>query len=73
MVVPTVTDNSGNYTVRSESKLAIGVTMVTYVVTDSSGNTAFHSFNVTVEGKLLQIFKNHKKPVCTLSAFWFGM
>ena len=54
---PTVTDNSGSYTVTSShssgSSFTIGITRVTYSVVDASGNTASYSFNITVIGKFI--------------------
>ena len=54
---PTVTDNSGSYTVTashsSGSTFTIGITRVTYSVVDASGNTASYSFNITVIGKFV--------------------
>ena len=51
---PTVTDNSGFFTLTtnhtSGSAFAIGVTTVTYTATDPSGNTAGYSFDITVQG-----------------------
>ena len=52
---PTVTDNSGSYTVTSShssgSSFSIGITTVTYSVVDAAGNIASYSFNITVVGK----------------------
>ena len=52
---PTVTDNSGDYTVTSnynpEDRFSVGTTRVTYYAWDASGNNVSFSFNVTVEGK----------------------
>ena len=57
---PTVTDNSGSYTVTSShssgSSFSIGTTIVTYNVVDAAGNTASYSFNITVVGKLMYFF-----------------
>ena len=54
---PTVTDNSGLYTLSSShssgSSFSIGITTVTYTVVDAAGNTASYSFNITVVGKLI--------------------
>ena len=51
---PTVTDNSGFFTVTSSdisgSAFVIGVTIVTYTATDPSGNIADYSFNISVTG-----------------------
>ena len=51
---PTVTDNSGLFTVSvshsSGSAFDIGITTVTYTAVDASGNTASYAFIVMVEG-----------------------
>ena len=53
---PTVTDNSGTYTVTSThssgSSFDIGNTTVTYTVVDESGNEATYSFTITVTGRV---------------------
>ena len=51
---PTVTDNSGLFTVEvshpSGSAFDIGITTVIYTAVDASGNTASYAFIVIVEG-----------------------
>ena len=51
---PTVTDNSGFFTVTashsSKSAFDIGITTVIYTAVDASGNIAPYAFNVTVVG-----------------------
>ena len=51
---PTVTDNSGFYTLTSShsfgSSFSIGITTVSYTVVDGAGNTVTYSFNITVTG-----------------------
>ena len=53
-VVPTVTDNSGYFTITAShdpySTFGIGITNVTYKAVDASGNMALHSFTVIVKG-----------------------
>ena len=53
-VVPNVTDNSGYFTITAShdpySTFGIGITNVTYKTIDASGNMAFYTFTVTVEG-----------------------
>ena len=52
---PTVTDNSGVYTMtlshNSGSSFDIGITTVTYTAVDMAGNVATYSFNVSVKGR----------------------
>ena len=52
--VPMVTENSGNFTLRSSHQpgdmFDIGPTIVTYTITDPAGNTATASFIVFVTG-----------------------
>ena len=53
---PTITDNSGFYTVASTHKTGknfdIGITTVTYTVVDALENTAKYSFDITVTGMI---------------------
>ena len=55
-VEPTVTDNSGVVSLSSSHSpgtvFSIGSTEVTYTAIDNTGNVAYGSFTVTVEGKL---------------------
>ncbi|XP_072046364.1 uncharacterized protein [Amphiura filiformis] len=59
---PTVTDNSGFYTLTSThssgSQFSYGVTTVTYTAVDESGNTVSYSFNVTVQDVDPPVFTN---------------
>lgn len=53
---PTVTDNSGRYTLvqtagpQQDNEFTVGVTTITYVASDPSGNNDTCSFNITVTG-----------------------
>ena len=55
-LTPTVTDNSGHYTITSShvpgDDFAIGNTTVTYNVVDASGNTASYLINIVVKGNI---------------------
>ena len=57
---PTVTDNSGSYTLTTThspaSSFDIGNTIVTYIAVDESGNKATYSFVITVTGMILSLF-----------------
>ena len=57
--IPTVSDNSGNFTLTSSHQpgdmFDIGPTTVTYTLTDAAGNTVTASFTVFVRGRYLQI------------------
>ena len=71
---PTVTDNSGFYTLSSShssgASFSIGITTVTYTVVDAAGNTASYSFKITVVGKLIYfiLHMNQHFSVIFLSA-----
>ena len=57
---PTVTDNSGSYTLTSThssgASFDIGNTTVTYIAVDESGNKATYSFDITVTGMIISLF-----------------
>ena len=54
-VAPTVEDNSGVLTLTSSlspgDEVPIGDTQVVYTATDAAGNSATHTFTITVIGK----------------------
>ena len=70
---PTVTDNSGTFTVTSDyhsgDAFPIGTTVVTYSATDGSGNSNTMTFDITVRGNFLE-----NKAKCKMyekETFWY--
>ena len=72
---PTASDNSGEaVTLTSDYEsgdiFPIGTTTVTYIGTDSYGNTATSSFNVVVIGKYNSQFVNKEIKVCGMGTLF---
>ena len=72
--VPSVVDNSGNYSLSSNykpgDKFYLGETRVNYTATDASGNIAMDSFIVSLAGKCFVIIKDCKiNPYCCIKVF----